>query len=140
MPDQQGAAHGPLFITHARQGAPNSCRQKNADLRRRQQARRSRPRHCSTPTVQPKNVTFPTDAKLLNRAREKLVKLAKNLDVELRQSYTRVGKFELIRHQRYALARQFNRANRALRKLKTYLGRIIRDITRKIEDFYGASS
>ena len=27
-------------------------------------------------TVQPKNVTFPTDAKLLNRAREKLVRLA----------------------------------------------------------------
>jgi IS5 family transposase len=27
-------------------------------------------------TVQPKNVTFPTDAKLLNRAREKLVQLA----------------------------------------------------------------
>src|ERR1700680_2466498 len=92
------------------------------------------------PTAQPKTLTLPTDAKLLNRAREKLVKLAKNLDVELRQSYTRVGKFELIRHQRYALARQFNRANRALRKLKTYLGRIIRDITRKIEDFYGASS
>jgi transposase, IS5 family len=84
-------------------------------------------------TVQPKNITFPTDAKLLNRAREKLVKLAKKFGVELRQSYTRVGKFELIRHQRYAHARQFNRANRALRKLKTYLGRVIRDITRKID-------
>jgi hypothetical protein len=32
----------------------------------------------------------------LNRAREKLVKLAKKLGVELRQSYTRVGKFALI--------------------------------------------
>src|SRR6202043_726295 len=84
-------------------------------------------------TVQPKNVTFPTDAKLVNRAREKLVKLAKKLGVELRQSYTRVGKFALIKHQRYAHARQFNRANRALRKLNTYVGRVIRDITRKIE-------
>lgn len=84
-------------------------------------------------TVQPKNITFPTDAKLLNRAREKLVKLAKKLGVDLRQSYTRVGKFELIRHQRYAHAKQFKRANRALRKLKTYLGRVIRDITRKID-------
>src|SRR5271169_3208615 len=84
-------------------------------------------------TVQPKNITFPTDAKLLNRAREKLVKLAKKLGVGLRQSYTRVGKFELIRHQRYAHAKQFNRANRALRKLKTYLGRVIRDIARKID-------
>ena len=36
-------------------------------------------------------------------------------------------------HQRYAHARQFKRANKALRKLKTYLGRVIRDITRKIE-------
>jgi len=84
-------------------------------------------------TVQPKNVTFPTDAKLLNRAREKLVKLAKKCGVELRQSYARVGKFELIRHQRYAHAKQFKRANRALRKLKTYLGRVIRDIARKID-------
>jgi len=84
-------------------------------------------------TVQPKNITFPTDAKLLNRAREKLVKLAKKLGVGLRQSYTRVGKFELIRHQRYAHAKQFKRANKALRKLKTYLGRVIRDIARKID-------
>jgi IS5 family transposase len=84
-------------------------------------------------TVQPKNITFPTDAKLLNRAREKLVRLAKTLGVELRQSYTRVGKFALIRHQRYAHAKQFKRAKRALRTLKTYLGRVIRDIARKID-------
>jgi len=84
-------------------------------------------------TVQPKNITFPTDAKLLNRARAKLVKLAKRQGVELRQSYTRVGKFALIQHQRYAHAKQFKRANRALRTLKTYLGRVIRDIARKIE-------
>src|SRR3982075_2304956 len=84
-------------------------------------------------TVQPKNITFPTDAKLMNRAREKLVKLAKKLGVELRQSYARVGKFALIQHQRYAHAKQFKRANRMLKKLRTYLGRVIRDITRKIE-------
>ena len=84
-------------------------------------------------TVQPKNVTFPTDAKLLNRAREKLVRLAKLQGVALRQSYTRVGKFALIQHQRYAHAKQFKRANRMLKKLRTYLGRVIRDIGRKIE-------
>src|ERR1700726_4848985 len=84
-------------------------------------------------TVQPKNITFPTDAKLMNRAREKLVKLAKKLGVGLRQSYARVGKFALIKHQRYAHAKQFKRANRALRTLKTYLGRVIRDIARKID-------
>jgi IS5 family transposase len=39
-------------------------------------------------TVQPKNVMFPTDAKLLNRAREKLVRLAKIHGMDLRQSYS----------------------------------------------------
>src|ERR1700761_3838263 len=84
-------------------------------------------------TVQPKNITFPTDAKLANRAREKLVRLADHLGVKLRQSYRRVGKRALIMHQRYAHARQFKRAGRSLRTLKTYLGRVIRDVARKIE-------
>lgn len=83
-------------------------------------------------TVQPKNAMFPTDAKLINRAREKLVRLAKRVGIDLRQSYTRVGKLALIRHQRYAHAKQFKRANKALRRLKTYLGRTIRDIGRQI--------
>src|SRR5215213_3191333 len=84
-------------------------------------------------TVQPKNVSFPTDAKLLNRAREKLVRLAQRQGVALRQSYARVGKFALIQHQRYAHAKQFKRARRKLKTLRTYLGRVIRDIGRKIE-------
>ena len=83
-------------------------------------------------TVQPKNVMFPPDAKLLNRAREKLVTLAKKVGLDLRQSYTRVGKFALIKHQRHAHAKQFKRARKALRRLKTYLGRAIRDIARQI--------
>jgi IS5 family transposase len=83
-------------------------------------------------TVQPKNVMFPTDAKLLNRAREKLVKLARQVGLDLRQSYVRVGKRALIQHQRYAHAKQFKRANRSLRTLRTYLGRTIRDISRQV--------
>jgi IS5 family transposase len=82
-------------------------------------------------TVQPKAVMFPTDAKLINRARERLVRLAKQRGIRLRQSYRRVGKRALIAHQRYAHAHQFKRANKALRKLKTYAGRVIRDIGRK---------
>src|SRR5215468_818790 len=84
-------------------------------------------------TVQPKNVMFPTDAKLLNRAREKLVRLAQLTGVALRQSYARVGKFALIKHQRYAHAKQFKRARRALKTLRTYLGRVMRDVGRKID-------
>ena len=84
-------------------------------------------------TVMPKNVMFPTDAKLMNRAREKLVRLAKQHGLELRQSYRRVGKYALIKHQRYAHAKQFKRAGKMKRKLATYLGRTIRDIERKIK-------
>jgi IS5 family transposase len=84
-------------------------------------------------TVEPKNVMFPTDARLLNRAREILVRMANKHGVELRQSYARMGKFALIKHQRYAHAKQFKRANRALKTLRTYLGRVMRDIARKIE-------
>ena len=84
-------------------------------------------------TVQPKAVMFPTDAKLMNRAREIMVRLAKRHGLELRQSYARVGKLALIKHQRYAHAHQFKRANKALRKLRTYLGRVIRDVGRRIE-------
>jgi IS5 family transposase len=68
----------------------------------------------------------------LNWAREKLVRLSKTVGIELRHSYTKVSKLALIRHQRYAHAHKFKRAKRALRKLKTYLGRTIRDITRQI--------
>jgi IS5 family transposase len=83
-------------------------------------------------TVQEKAITFPTDAKLMHRARERLVRLAQKTGIVLRQSYARVGKLALIKQQRYAHAKQFRRANRALKSLRTMLGRVIRDITRKI--------
>ena len=65
-------------------------------------------------TVQPKAAAFPTDAKLMHRARERLIRLAKKHGVTLRQSYERLGKRALIAHQRYAHAKQFKRANRVL--------------------------
>ena len=75
-------------------------------------------------TVQPKAVAFPTDARLMHRARTRLVRLAKKHAVVLRQSYARVGKLALIQQQRYAHAKQFKRAKRSLKTLKTQLGRI----------------
>jgi IS5 family transposase len=83
-------------------------------------------------TVQDKAVTFPTDARLLHKARIALVRLAKRQGIELRQSYERIGKAAFVRSQRYAHARQINRAAAQTRKLRTYLGRIIRDIERKM--------
>jgi len=85
-------------------------------------------------TVQPKAVAFPTDAKLMHRARELLARLAKKHGVPLRQSYARVGKRALMAYQRYAHAKQFKRANRALRSVRTYLGRVLRDVMRKTRD------
>ncbi len=58
-------------------------------------------------TVQEKAITYPTDAKLMHRARERLVRLAKKHGIRLRQSYARLGKWALIQQQRYAHARQF---------------------------------
>ena len=83
-------------------------------------------------TVQPKAIAHPTDARLCHRALEKLVDLAKRNNVPLRQSYRRVAKRAAIMVGRYTHAHQFKRARRELKFLRTRLGRVIRDIRRKI--------
>jgi IS5 family transposase len=83
-------------------------------------------------TVQPKNITFPTDAKLLHAAIKGLNRLADKHGVRLRQSYVRVARHAAMMAGRYAHAKQFNRHRRQLRFLRSRLGRLIRDIGRKI--------
>jgi transposase, IS5 family len=83
-------------------------------------------------TVQPKAIAHPTDARLCHRALEKLVELAKRNNVPLRQSYRRLAKRAAIMVGRYTHAHQFKRARRELKFLRTRLGRVIRDIRRKI--------
>lgn len=83
-------------------------------------------------TVQEKNITYPTDSKLLHTAIRKLVAAATERGVPLRQSYLRVGKRAAMMVGRYAHARQFRRMRRELRRLRTWVGRLIRDITRKM--------
>ena len=85
-------------------------------------------------TVQEKAVAFPTDARLYHKMRVALVRAAKQRNIRLRQSYHRVGKKALIWQGRYASARQGKRARAQQRKLKTYLGRVVRDIRRKHPD------
>jgi len=82
-------------------------------------------------TVQEKHVRYPTDSRLYNRSRERLVKVAQSLGINLRQNYNRVGKHLLLQQSRYARARQFKRARKCQKKLQTILGRVIRDIERK---------
>ena len=84
-------------------------------------------------TVQPKAISFPTDAKLLHAAIKGLNRLAKKHGLRLRQSYLRLAKRAAMMAGRYAHAKQFKRQQRQLRTLRSRLGRIIRDIRRKIE-------
>ncbi len=83
-------------------------------------------------TVQEKAVSFPTDSKLYHNLRIKLVREAKACGIELRQSYTRKSKQSLVMQSRYAHARQMKRSRKEVKKLKTYLGRVARDIERKV--------
>lgn len=83
-------------------------------------------------TVQEKAIAFPTDSKLLNRSRERLVRLCRRHRITLRQSYARNGPRAVWKASRYAHARQMRRMKRELRRLRTYLGRVVRDIERRI--------
>jgi IS5 family transposase len=85
-------------------------------------------------TVQEKNVTYPTDSKLLYKAVVKLAAAAKSRGIWLRQSYIRVGKKAAVMAGRYAHAKQYKRMRRQLRKLRTYVGRLIRDIRRQASE------
>jgi hypothetical protein len=68
----------------------------------------------------------------LHAAIRGLARLAKKQGVRLRQSYLRIGKWAAMMAGRYAHAKQFNRHRRQLRILRVRLGRLIRDIRRKI--------
>lgn len=89
-------------------------------------------------TVQPKAIAHPTDSRLLNRAREQLVAAAQGAGIALRQSYARVGKAAEAQAGRYAHAKQYRRMRREIRKLRTWLGRVIRDVQRKGTEISGA--
>ncbi len=82
-------------------------------------------------TVQEKAVAFPTDARLYEKARLAVVREAQKASVKLRQSYKRVGKKALYDQSRYARARQIKRAKKETKKLRNYLGRVLRDVERK---------
>jgi transposase, IS5 family len=83
-------------------------------------------------TVQPKAITHPTDAKLYLKALLTLVRQAKRRGLKLRQAHTRLAKRAAVQVGRYAHARQMRRMRRELKRLKTYLGRVYRDVARKV--------
>jgi transposase, IS5 family len=83
-------------------------------------------------TVMEKAIAHPTDSRLYERARRSLVALARKAGISLRQNYNRKAPRLAARAGRLAHARQFRRMRKALRTLKGYTGRVLRDIHRKI--------
>jgi len=78
-------------------------------------------------------MTFPTDIRLCNEARQSLVKLAKKHGLKLRQTYVFKAKKAEFMGNRYMAARQMKRGRKKQKEVRNYLGRVMRDIIRKLE-------
>lgn len=83
-------------------------------------------------TVQTKAVAHPTDSHLMLRAIEWLNRAARANGVRLRQSYLRVARHARKEAARLMHGRGHKQAKAHLRFMRTRLGRLIRDIERKI--------
>ena len=84
-------------------------------------------------TVQEKNIAYPVDSRLLEIARRKIVILAKRVGITFKQTYEKEGKELRRRASGYAHARQMNRLNKVLKRQRTILGKLIREIRRKLD-------
>ena len=84
-------------------------------------------------TVMPKAIAHPTDSRLLERSRRHLVKMADEHGIALRQNYNRTAPRLAAQIGRYAHAKQFKRMNKALRTLRTRVGRVQREVARHLD-------
>ena len=82
-------------------------------------------------TVQEKAVAHPTDSKLLETARSKLVEAAQGAGIELKQTFAKEGRLLRFKAGRYAHAKQFKRMRRVIKRQSTVVGRLVREIERK---------
>ncbi len=80
----------------------------------------------------PKAIAHPTDSKLLERSRQHLVKVAHEHGISLRQNYNRIAPRLAAQIGRYAHAKQFKRMKKALRTLRTRVGRVQREVARHL--------
>lgn len=83
-------------------------------------------------TVQEKAIAHPTDSRLLEVARIKLVVCAKRAGIALKQSFQKEGKTLRFRAGGYAHAKQFKRLRKVVRRQRTIVGILIREIQRKM--------
>ena len=82
-------------------------------------------------TVQEKNIAFPTDSKLYNQMRLKLVSVARELGITLRQTYGKECRYLMPNIGRYGHAKQYKRMRKAVKKIKGCFGRVLRDLERQ---------
>lgn len=82
-------------------------------------------------TVQQKAIAYPTDSKLLETARDKLVQAAKDAGIALKQTFVKEGTQLSRKAGRYAHAKQFRRMHKAIGRQRTVLGRLTREVERK---------
>lgn len=83
-------------------------------------------------TVMPKAIAYPTDSRLLEKSRQHLVRAADEHSIALRQNYNRTAPRLAAQIGRYAHAKQFKRMKKAVRTLRTRVGRIQREVTRQL--------
>ena len=84
--------------------------------------------------MQPKAVAYPRDSRLLDTARRAIVRQAAKLCIKIKQTYVRLGRRALLSHARAMHKGEKKLARRQLKKLRTYLGRVLRDFERKLTD------
>jgi IS5 family transposase len=85
-------------------------------------------------TVQEKNITFPTDAKLAKKVIDNCVKIAEKEGVAQRQSYVRVSK-QLLRDAYFGHhPKRKKKAVMARKKLRTIGKKVVRELERKLPD------
>ncbi|WP_329905467.1 IS5 family transposase [Porphyromonas pogonae] len=83
-------------------------------------------------TVQEKNVTYPTDAKLHKKIVGKVLKIVRALNLPIRQSYTFVLK-RIYRDQRFRNhPKNRKKALKADKRLRTIAGRLVRELKRNL--------
>ena len=82
-------------------------------------------------TVQQKAIAHPTDSRLLEVARDKLVQAAKDAGIALKQTFVKEGTQLSRKAGRYAHAKQFRRMRKAIGRQRTVLGRLAREVERK---------
>lgn len=87
---------------------------------------------CIDTTVQEKNITYPTDAKLRKKIIERCRAIAEKEGIKLRQSYTRTLKQLMIDQRFREHPKRRKKARAAARKIDTIAGRVVRDIERKL--------